>query len=66
MKHQPNPTVTDRSPASAGPRMRELVISAAFRLTAFCTLVSGTISETNARRVGLSKASMTPPANATA
>ena len=66
MKHQPDPTVTVSSPASAGPMIRELVISAAFRLTAFCTPSSGTISDTNARRVGLSKASTMPPANATA
>ena len=66
MKHQPKPTVTDSRPASAGPMMRELVIRAAFRLTAFWTLASGTISETNARRAGLSKAIMIPPANATA
>ena len=53
-------------PASAGPTIRELVISALLRLTAFCTLVSGTISTTNARRAGLSKAVAMPPQNATA
>ena len=55
-----------RSPASAGPTSRELVINAEFRLTAFCTCVSGTISTTNARRAGLSNAVATPPAMATA
>ena len=52
------------NPASAGPKMREVVISALLRLTAFWTWASGTISTTKARRAGLSKARTTPPAKA--
>ena len=64
-KHQPKPTVTTSTPATAGPITRELVMSALLSVTAFCTSSSGTISATNDRRAGLSKASMKPPANAT-
>ena len=46
--------------------MRELVIRALLRLTAFWTSSSSTISTTNERRAGLSKAVAMPPATATA
>ena len=65
-KHQPNPTVAMSRPANAGPTTRATVITALLRLTALLTSSSGTISTTNARRVGLSNAIATPPANATA
>ena len=39
---------------------------AVLRLTAFWTWVSGTISTTNERRAGLSKAVAMPPTKATA
>ena len=42
------------------------VINALLRLTAFCTSASSTISFTNARRAGLSNATVTPPTIATA
>ena len=65
-KHQPNPTVAINSPASAGPTIRDDVISALFRLTALLTSSSGTISTTNDRRAGLSNATVTPPMRAIA
>ena len=36
-KHHPKPVVTTRTPASAGPITRELVMSALLSVTAFCT-----------------------------
>ena len=65
-KHQPKPTVVMSRPASAGPTTREPVISALLRLTALLTSLSGTISTTNDRRAGLSKATVMPPTSATA
>ena len=41
-------------------------MSALLRLTALWTSGSGTISTTNERRAGLSKAMVTPPTRATA
>ena len=46
--------------------MREPVIIAVLSATAFWTWDSGTISVTNERRAGLSKAVATPPARASA
>ena len=45
-KVHPYPTVVISKPASAGPTTREPVINALFKLTAFWTLASGTISTT--------------------
>jgi hypothetical protein len=56
--------VTSR-PASAGPTTRDDVISAVLRLTALLMSSVGTISTTKLRRVGLSKAIVRPPNDAT-
>ena len=66
VKHHPYPATWMSRPASAGPTIRALVISAVLRLTALWMWSSGTISTTNARRAGLSNASVTPPTSATA
>ena len=63
-KHQPNPTVTTRTPASAGPKMRDVFTIALYSATALGRSSGWTISVTNDRRNGLSKASITPPAAA--
>jgi hypothetical protein len=65
VKHQPNPTVLMRMPASVGPTMRAPVMSALLRLTAFPMSSFGTISTTKLRRAGLSNAVVTPPISAT-
>ena len=65
-KHQPKPTVATSRPAIAGPMTRDIVIKALFKLTAFVMLSAGTISTTNDRRAGLSKATVKPPTSATA
>jgi len=57
--------VTTSSPARAGPTTRDEVINALFKLTALCMSSEGTISTTNARRAGLSNATVVPPINAT-
>jgi hypothetical protein len=63
-KAQPKPTVVTRSPARNGPKMRDEVISALLRLTALLMSAGGTISVTNERRAGLSKAVVKPPTRA--
>ena len=60
----PKPATSMTTPASAGPTIRDPIISALFKLTAFCTWSSGTISTTNERRAGLSNAVANPPAMA--
>ena len=63
-KTQPVPTATMTTPAAAGPIIRAPLKDAAFSATAFEAFSRSTRSDTNAWRVGLSKAATRPSAKA--
>ena len=60
MKHHAVPMVVTRTPARAGPKMRDPVITAVFNEVAFGMSTVGTSSVTRPRRAGLSNALTTP------